>query len=290
MNLWQIQNLLPKRVADGVALKTFLSQHLLSRFPNGLRKQSKKFLFNRLSKLAGLFLISLYLTGYHPVATLPPIQKSTVLAETFSQEQIIEAVSFSEPFVIPHPGYISSRFTPWHPGLDIATGLGMPIHPINKGIVAEIIRGWLGLGHYVVVDHEHNLRSTYGHMGQIYVRKGDSVTTSSILGTVGMTGRTTGPHTHLEITLNGQFINPEKILPDLPDWPKWEKSAPHGQNIAGPKATVAPTVTPTPIPVSKETKNKALLIDLRFLEERGEKTTNKEIKLPLLQWSQLGQP
>ena len=53
-------------------------------------------------------------------------------------------------------------------------------------------------------------------MGKIYVSIGQEVTTESILGQVGLTGQTSGPHTHLEITYNGKYIDPQTILPDIP--------------------------------------------------------------------------
>ena len=59
-------------------------------------------------------------------------------------------------------------------------------------------------------------------MGKVYVKKDQKITTENILGEVGLTGRTSGPHTHLEVTRNGQFIDPQTILPEIPDMPKVE--------------------------------------------------------------------
>ncbi|MDO8570896.1 MAG: M23 family metallopeptidase [Candidatus Daviesbacteria bacterium] len=155
-----------------------------------------------------------YFSGYQPTLDIPPITQSIVKAE-FSQEQIIQNSSFKDPFILPHPGYKTTSFSAGHPGVDIATGLGMPIHPINSGKIIEVSFGYFGLGHYVVIEHEQGIKSTYGHMGRIFVKKDDIVTQNSILGEVGMTGRTSGPHTHLETTKNGEYFNPELILPKL---------------------------------------------------------------------------
>ena len=163
----------------------------------------------------GLFLL-FYFSGYQPTLAIPPIKQTFARAE-FSQEQIIQTSSFKDPFILPHPGYISTGYSKRHPGLDIATGLGMPIHPINSGKVVAIDYGmFFGLGHSVVVEHEQGIRSTYGHMGRIFVKKNDLVTQNSILGEVGLTGQTSGPHTHLEVTKNGQYTDPQLILPKLP--------------------------------------------------------------------------
>lgn len=166
-----------------------------------------------------------YFSGYQPTLAIPPIKQTIVKAE-FSQEQIIQNSSFKNPFILPHPGYMSTSFSTWHPGLDIATGLGMPIHPINSGKVIEVNFGFWGLGHYVVIEHEQEIRSTYGHMGRIFVKKNDLVNQNSTLGEVGMTGNTSGPHTHLEVTKNGQYIDPQLFLPIIAKWPENAGKAP----------------------------------------------------------------
>lgn len=175
----------------------------------------------------GLSLL-VYFAGYQPTLAIPPIKQSIVKAE-FSQEQIIQTSSFKDPFILPHPGYISTSFSTWHPGVDIATGLGMPIHPINAGKVIEVTFGFWGLGHSVVVEHEQGIKSTYGHMGRIFVKIDDLVTQNSILGEVGMTGHTSGPHTHLEVTKNGEYFDPQLILPLLSKWPESAGKGPSGK-------------------------------------------------------------
>lgn len=240
----QTENLLPKRLTDGVAPKTSTFQHQLSRL-GVLRKLLKFHSFSKLSKASLGGVILLYLSGYQPILAIPPFKQSLVKAATI-QEQLIDAGKLPHPFILPHPGYISTHFSSWHPGVDIATGLGMPIHPIAPGKVVETTFGWFGLGHLVIVEHEQGFKSTYGHMGKIYVKKDDSVGENSILGEVGMTGHTSGPHTHLEVTKNGQYINPDTILPPLPDWPQAAGKAPQGQNEK--IITPAPTAKPVKLP------------------------------------------
>ncbi len=161
--------------------------------------------------------------GYYPTFAIPPLKYSQIEAsyKTTGQEQKAEIIaqSFSKPLILPHPGYLSTRFTSWHPGIDVATGLGMPIHPIIDGKVLEVSRDFFGLGNYVVVTHEKGFQSKYCHMGKIYVKAGDKVTSENILGEVGLTGHTSGPHTHLEITQNGKYVDPQALLPELPDMP-----------------------------------------------------------------------
>jgi murein DD-endopeptidase MepM/ murein hydrolase activator NlpD len=223
------KNLLPKIHTDGVAPKTHESNISLSRFFRGLRKQKEVGTIIKIVafRLPLLLILGGYLLGYQPVMGFPPVQKSKALAQTnatsdasFTQTQAIETVGLSHPFQLPHIGYISTHFSAWHPGIDIAVGYGTPIRPISNGKVVEIHYDLFGLGHHVVIEHDQGYRSTYGHMDRVYVRVGDEVNEKSIIGTVGMTGHTTGPHTHLEVTKNGGYIDPTTLLPNLSDIPQ----------------------------------------------------------------------
>ncbi len=155
--------------------------------------------------------------GYYPTFGIPPVKRSQIFAAEMTEIAEIIPQSFSKPLILPHPGYISTRFSSYHPGVDIASGLGMPIHPIIDGEVIAVGRDIFGLGNYVVISHEKGFKSTYAHMGKIYVKVGSKVSSENLLGEVGLTGHTSGPHTHLEITFNGQYIDPLKLLPELPE-------------------------------------------------------------------------
>jgi len=177
-----------------------------------------KFLQASLIRLFILLFIFFSLSGYYPNFGIPPVKKSIVYAQVEQRGEVI-AESFAQPVILPHPGYLSTRYSPYHPGVDIASGLGMPIHPINQGVVEEAGTDFFGLGKYVVISHQKGFKSKYAHMGKIYVKVGQEVTTESTIGEVGLTGKTSGPHTHLEITLNEKFIDPQTILPELPNIP-----------------------------------------------------------------------
>lgn len=169
-----------------------------------------------------IVLILAFFSGYYPTLTFPPVKSSNVLASTQQQSAEIIASSFPQPVILPHPGYLSSRFSRWHPAVDIATGLGMPVHPITSGSIEAVSFGFWGYGNHVIISHTNGFKSLYAHMGKIYVKQGQTVTTENTLGEVGMTGHTSGPHTHLEVTHNGSYIDPLTILPELPTMPKPE--------------------------------------------------------------------
>lgn len=181
--------------------------------------------FNRLtnifSKVIFVSLTVAFLSGYYPAYDFPPVKKSVTHAQETTQQtsEVIIASSFPEPVILPHPGYLSTRFSSYHPGVDIASGLGMPIHPITSGVVENTFYDFFGYGHHVIIDHQNGFKSLYGHMGRVYVKKGDKVSSESILGEVGLTGNTSGPHTHLEVTKNGSYIDPLTILPLINNLP-----------------------------------------------------------------------
>lgn len=201
------QNLLPRVIFERIVLN-----HKLPKIKLGLPR--------RVLWLSIIFFIIFTLLGYYPTFGIPPVKKASVLANAQEQKGEIIADAFPQPVILPHPGYLSTRFSSFHPGIDIAAGLGMPIHPITAGVVEEAGTDFFGLGKYVVISHQKGYQSKYAHLGKIYVKAGQDVTTESILGEVGLTGHTSGPHTHLEVTLNGKYTDPQTILPEIPDMPR----------------------------------------------------------------------
>lgn len=160
-----------------------------------------------------MFLL-LFVSGYSPVLSIPPVKQSQALAGDIQRHEI-DASSLPNPINLPHPGYLSTKFSFYHPGIDIAAGYGMPIHPISSGLVEKVNYSPFGYGNNVVINHSAGFKSMYAHMGKVYVKTGQLVDHNNIIGEVGLTGRTSGPHTHLEITKDDQYINPLNILPPL---------------------------------------------------------------------------
>lgn len=208
------QNLLPKKVYRREA-RNYKRSKISLRVPKRVRWLTISF-----PRVTLIVLIVLFFSGYHPVLGFPPVKSSQVLAQTNVQNDEIITASFPKPVVLPHPGYLSTRFSAYHPGIDIATGLGMPIHPITAGWVEQIDYGFWGYGNHVTILHVNGFKSMYAHMGRVFVRKDQAVTSDDVLGEVGLTGYTTGPHTHLEISFKGKNIDPLTILPEIPPLPQ----------------------------------------------------------------------
>lgn len=94
-----------------------------------------------------------------------------------------------------------------HKGVDLASRTGNKISVKAKGKVVKA--QWMnGYGNMVEVDHGNGFRTKYGHMNKIYVKKGEHVKINDVLGEVGSTGRSTGPHLHYEVLYNGVNVDP----------------------------------------------------------------------------------
>lgn len=127
----------------------------------------------------------------------------------------------STPAVRPIRGWVTSRFgyrtspftglREFHKGLDIATRKGTPIHATADGIITSVARKGL-LGKIIVINHGHGLMTRYAHIDKALKKRGDRVKRGEAIATVGNSGRTTGPHLHYEVLLNGLPVNPEKYI------------------------------------------------------------------------------
>ncbi|MEE8637568.1 MAG: peptidoglycan DD-metalloendopeptidase family protein [Candidatus Margulisiibacteriota bacterium] len=107
-----------------------------------------------------------------------------------------------------HPFWGGRHF---HTGLDIANKYGTPVKAADAGEV--IFSGWWdGYGKAIVVDHGRKTTTVYGHLSRIYKRVGAVVAKGQVVGLVGSTGYSTGPHLHFEVRKNGKPINPMKFL------------------------------------------------------------------------------
>ena len=107
-----------------------------------------------------------------------------------------------------HPIYGTVKF---HAGEDIPAGYGAEILAAASGTV--VTAGWVsGYGNYTVIDHGGGLMTAYGHQSSFAVSVGDVVTQGQVIGYVGSTGNSTGPHLHFEVRVNGATVGPESYF------------------------------------------------------------------------------
>jgi murein DD-endopeptidase MepM/ murein hydrolase activator NlpD len=98
-----------------------------------------------------------------------------------------------------------------HTGLDFRGDPGEPIHATAAGTVTNA--GWSGgYGKMVEIDHGNGLSTRYGHLSEIDVKVGDEVRVGQVVGRMGSTGRSTGPHLHYETRIDGEAVDPQKFL------------------------------------------------------------------------------
>ena len=94
-----------------------------------------------------------------------------------------------------------------HKGIDLAASTGTPIRASADGVVEKA--DWFGgYGLYVQLDHGGAMETRYGHMSRVAVAEGQQVRKGDVIGYVGSTGRSTGPHLHYEVRVSGEAVNP----------------------------------------------------------------------------------
>ena len=119
------------------------------------------------------------------------------------QEKVKDFGGRSDPF--------GNRSYDWHPGVDIANDYGAPVYASASGTIEEA--GWVsGYGRYVRIQHGYGYETAYGHMSKLAVQAGQSVSKGDVIGYVGSSGYSTGPHVHFEVLVNGQTTDPLELV------------------------------------------------------------------------------
>ncbi len=142
----------------------------------------------------------------------------------YEEQSLHELLSFLEkqenllastPSIWPTRGFVTSGFgfrgRRMHEGIDIANRVGTRINASADGIVifAGIKSGY---GKFLIIDHGYGISSCYGHLHSIDAKEGTRLKRGEKLGTLGNSGRTTGPHLHYEVRINGVPVNPANYI------------------------------------------------------------------------------
>jgi murein DD-endopeptidase MepM/ murein hydrolase activator NlpD len=127
----------------------------------------------------------------------------------------------STPSIWPTKGWLSSgfgyRISPFtglrefHKGLDISNREGTKVIATADGVVTFAGKNGL-FGDMIKIDHGHGIMTRYGHLEKMLIKRGDVVKRGDVIGLMGNTGRSTGPHLHYEVFLNGLPVNPKKYI------------------------------------------------------------------------------
>jgi murein DD-endopeptidase MepM/ murein hydrolase activator NlpD len=173
-------------------------------------------------------------TSPGPVADVrpPPWEELDLLASTVAVEgprlreleetivrtgDLLHALPLRWPVRGPVRSEYGRRQSPWtgkpeqHEGLDIASSPGTPVESPAAGRVIAASSGH-DYGRHVMLDHGNGVRSLYGHLKQLDVKVGQRVEKGQVIGRVGSSGRSTGPHLHYEVQVNGKPVNPRGFL------------------------------------------------------------------------------
>jgi murein DD-endopeptidase MepM/ murein hydrolase activator NlpD len=151
-----------------------------------------------------------------------------VLSRLNSHLQIVQtdverraALAAATPSIWPAIGWLSAQFgnredpieggAAYHTGIDISLDAGRPVYATAAG---KVEAAWYNgaYGRMVVIDHGYGLKTRYAHLAGFAVAPGDQVERGRIIGYVGTSGRTTGPHLHYELLVNGQLTNPLQLM------------------------------------------------------------------------------
>jgi len=166
-------------------------------------------------------------------------------------------------FVVPTTGKVTSPFgtyrkfstggTERHLGMDIATREGTPVRAANRGVVmlaeALIVRG-----NAVIIDHGRGVFSIYNHMSALAVKPGDKVEKGQVVGFVGSTGLSTGPHLHWEMRVFKWVVDPVQWTTTTFTYRDAEAEAAAEEDVARAYGEMLAAAVPEPLPEAIETK------------------------------------
>lgn len=145
--------------------------------------------------------------------TPEPVEPSIVdINPNYTDIEVFKDMPENIPSLLPTMGQISREFHPGHNGIDIAAPQFSPVIASASGLVQGT--GWDSLyGNYVVLEHNKNYSTFYGHLNSIDVVNGSRVSGGQVIGTVGSTGKSTSSHLHYEVRFRGEPVDPIGYLP-----------------------------------------------------------------------------
>lgn len=205
-------------VADEVGheAKTLMNQYLLPSLVNKYKKAS--LLIQAEMRLNEAEAIIEDILGVAPAAPAPKAPGEAPIAEGpaegVAHEEVVPPISNPQHHVTSPYGervHPVTRERSFHSGIDLRASEGTPILAFGKGRVAEVSYGSVS-GNFVVIDHGDSLMSTYAHLSEAKVQKGQAVSRGDIIGLAGSTGRVTAAHLHFSLRYKGEKVDPTPFL------------------------------------------------------------------------------
>ncbi|MDI9355516.1 MAG: M23 family metallopeptidase [Chitinophagaceae bacterium] len=141
-----------------------------------------------------------------------------ILSLAKKKDDLTQSIPAIQPILNPNLDKLSSGYGPridpflkvrrMHEGVDFSATLGTEIHATGNGVVILVKSTFWGYGKHIMIDHGFGYKTLYAHMSSFNVKQGQKVTRGDIIGFVGSTGKSTAPHLHYEIHINGKRENP----------------------------------------------------------------------------------
>lgn len=140
---------------------------------------------------------------------------SAFTSDSLAKAKRIPAIIPIEDFTLPKTGAtVGDKMHPFyktvteHTGLDLITSAGTKVMATADGVVTSVIKSQKGKGNQVIIDHSNGYQTTYSHLSNITVSKGQKVKQGAVVGRVGTSGTVFAPHLHYEVIYNGEYMNP----------------------------------------------------------------------------------
>lgn len=166
------------------------------------------FEFEHIRQALGLLVIAVVFAVAHLPTSIAATQ--TLIEENFAPIQTkVETIETEKSIRLPVETFsLTQGYRLFHPGIDLAAAKGSPVYPIMDGKVETVASWRWAFGNHVIIDHGSGWKSLYAHLSKIEVKEGEEVNKDSIIGLVGSTGWSTGPHLHLQVEQDGHWTNP----------------------------------------------------------------------------------
>lgn len=159
------------------------------------------------------------------------LDQNAKLLEHLPTLRPVDSGYFSSGFGVRHDPF--TKKATHHDGLDISAPRGTPVQSTAAGTVIYAGR-YYNYGQFIVVDHGGGYQTAYGHLHKISVRKGQKVTKGTVIGQVGSTGRSTAPHLHYEVRVNGVAVNPmDYVFEEIDSFPGFAQQAEQDEAAPG---------------------------------------------------------
>jgi LysM repeat protein len=163
--------------------------------------------------VAAADIVNYPLNQLRPPLTLAPDQQLIV---PFGQKELSRpppSPADGFPLAWPLIGTITQPYGPRHRGLDVGAPYGAEVYAAGAGTVVHAAWARTGYGYTIIIDHGQNRQTLYSHLKGALVVQGQQVARGEVIGQVGSTGNSTGPHLHFEARENGDRLDPGTFLP-----------------------------------------------------------------------------